>query len=208
MHDRARDRRVELTAPLTVPGPPASAAAVRGPLRNAFQALDDRGIAWALLRGVEALGDRSADVDVLVDAAAMAEIDAVLRAAGFARIPASGHGSHRFYVSYDPSEDRWIDLDVVTDVAFGTRVLSIAMPHDVVVPADRATVAYESSSIVPPEGVWGHSSILRSEPARAAAYGFLRDGPAACREPWDRVGPWVGRAVSALWGVGARALGR
>jgi thymidylate kinase len=121
MHDRARDRRAELTAPLTVPGPPASAAAVRGPLRNAFQALDDRGIAWALLRGVEALGDRSADVDVLVDAAAMAEIDAVLRAAGFARIPASGHGSHRFYVSYDPSEDRWIDLDVVTDVAFGTR---------------------------------------------------------------------------------------
>jgi len=121
MHDLARDRTAELTAPLTVPGPTAGGVAVHSPPRNAFQALDDRGIAWALLRGAEALDERSADVDMLVDAVATAEIDAVLRTAGFARIPAPGHGSHRFYVSYDPSEDRWIDLDIVTDVAFGTR---------------------------------------------------------------------------------------
>ena len=94
------------------------------------------------------------------------------------------------------------------DVAFGTRVLSLAMPHDLVVPVDRAALAYESNSVVAPEGLWGHSSILRSERARAMAYEFLRDGPGACRGPWDRVGPWIGRAVSTMWGIGARVLGR
>lgn len=104
-----------------VTGPPGGGGAVGGVLTSAFRALDERGIAWALLRGARALGDVSGDVDVLVDAAATAEIDAVLRAAGFARIRAPGHGSHRFYVFYDASQDRWIELDIVTDVAFGTR---------------------------------------------------------------------------------------
>ena len=104
-----------------VAGPPAGGGAVSGVLTNAFEALDQRGIAWALLRGARALGELAADVDLLVDAAAAAEIDGVLLAAGFARIRAPGHGSHRFYVSYDASQDRWIELDIVTVVAFGTR---------------------------------------------------------------------------------------
>jgi thymidylate kinase len=90
-------------------------------LRNAFQALDERGIAWAMLRGTGTLGELSGDVDVLVEAPAKAELDAALAAAGFARVPAPGHGSHSFYVSYDASQDRWIELDIVTDVAFGIR---------------------------------------------------------------------------------------
>jgi thymidylate kinase len=105
----------------TVAGPPAGGGAVSGVLTTAFQALDERGIAWALLRGARALGEPSGDVDVLVDAAATAEIDALLLAAGLTRIRAPGHGSHRFYVSYDASQDRWIELDIVTDVAFGAR---------------------------------------------------------------------------------------
>jgi thymidylate kinase len=105
----------------TVAGPPEGGRAVGGVLTDAFLALDEHEIAWALLRGVWALGEPSGDVDMLVDAAATAEIDAVLVAAGFARIRAPGHGSHRFFVSYDAAQDRWIELDIVTDVAFGTR---------------------------------------------------------------------------------------
>jgi thymidylate kinase len=102
-------------------GQPVAGAAGSRVLSNAFVALDELGIAWALLRGTGVPGELSGDVDVLVDAAATAELDAALGAAGFARVPAPGHGSHRFYVSYDASQDRWIELDIVTDVAFGTR---------------------------------------------------------------------------------------
>jgi thymidylate kinase len=109
------------SAPSSTVAGPAGGGAVGGVLANALQALDQRGIAWALLRGARALGELSGDVDLLVDAAAATEIDGVLLPAGFARIRAPGHGSHRFYVSYDASQDRWIELDIVADVAFGTR---------------------------------------------------------------------------------------
>jgi thymidylate kinase len=89
-------------------------------LRAGFAALDERAVAWVLLRGVGELRAPSGDVDLLVDAAAP-QLDAVLLAAGFARLGARGHGSHQFYVAYDAGGDRWIKLDVVTDVAFGAR---------------------------------------------------------------------------------------
>jgi thymidylate kinase len=37
----------------------------------------------------------------------------------FAAVPAWGFGSHAFFVRYDASSDRWIKLDVVTELAFG-----------------------------------------------------------------------------------------
>ena len=38
---------------------------------------------------------------------------------GFARLPAWGFASHRFYLGYDASTDVWLKLDVVTELAFG-----------------------------------------------------------------------------------------
>jgi thymidylate kinase len=87
-------------------------------VRAAFEALDGAGAGWALLRGLDDLASPDGDVDVLVDPCA-AGLDAILARAGFARLPALGHGSHRFYVAYDPDEDAWLTIDVVTDVAFG-----------------------------------------------------------------------------------------
>jgi thymidylate kinase len=56
---------------------------------------------WSL----EGLGEVLGEADVL--------------AAGYLRVPARGHGTHRFYRAYDAEHDAWIELDVAAEVAFG-----------------------------------------------------------------------------------------
>ena len=40
-------------------------------------------------------------------------------AVGFVRLPSQGYGSHLFLISYEYDSDRWLKLDVVTELAFG-----------------------------------------------------------------------------------------
>jgi thymidylate kinase len=88
-------------------------------VRSAFEALDVSGVEWALLRGFDRLAAGGGDIDLLADPSAAERLDALLASAEFTRLPARGHGSHRFYVSYDAQDDVWPHLDVVTEVAFG-----------------------------------------------------------------------------------------
>lgn len=81
------------------------------------------------------------------------------------------------------------------DVAFGTRVLALAMPHDVVVPADRAVYAGKQNRILSPAGLNGHDSVVASAESRSLAYAFLRGAPESCRGGWDEWGPVLGRAI-------------
>jgi hypothetical protein len=96
-----------------------------------------------------------------------------------------------------PSSDliEWLATE---DVLYGTRALALAMPHDAVVPADRAQLAEETNRVVAPEGVNAHAAIVRSSQARAIAHSFLRDAAPSCPTQWDHVGPWAGRAISWL----------
>jgi thymidylate kinase len=96
----------------------AAGPAVHPRVRAAFAALDAAGLRWALLRGLEELGAPEGDVDILVEPAA-GDLNGVLAGAGFVRLPARGHGSHGFYAAYEASNDAWVLVDVVTDVAFG-----------------------------------------------------------------------------------------
>ena len=82
------------------------------------------------------------------------------------------------------------------DVAYGTRVLTLGIPNDVVVPADRTEIEGESHRLVAPKGLNGHSAIVASPEARGLAYDFLRGGAPACRTTWDGWGPTAGRVVS------------
>lgn len=59
------------------------------------------------------------DVDLLVDRESVADAHSLLHSLGFMRVPTLGRGTHRFYLAYDPSEDQWIKLDVVTELSFG-----------------------------------------------------------------------------------------
>jgi thymidylate kinase len=84
-----------------------------------FRALDEAGVRWCLLRGAEDLARPVGDIDLLV---APQDVDSLARAIaplGFARLPAWGFASHRFYLGYDPGTDVWLKLDVVTELAFG-----------------------------------------------------------------------------------------
>jgi len=86
------------------------------------------------------------------------------------------------------------------DIVYGTRALALAMPNDVLVPADRALFANELSRVVSPEGLNGHTAIMRSAIARGIAHSFLSGAPESCRQFWDTWGPRLGGAIG--WAEG------
>src|SRR5215216_6621263 len=94
----AEDERPRLSGALPEEG--TGRDGVHWALRRVLDPLDARGIAWALLRGVEELRETARDVDLLVDHAAEAAVGEIVRSAGFAPMPARGHGSHRFFILY------------------------------------------------------------------------------------------------------------
>jgi hypothetical protein len=81
------------------------------------------------------------------------------------------------------------------DIVYGTRALSLAMPHDVVVPADRTHLEGEQNRILGPQGLNAHEALLSSDAARGVAHAFLRDAVLPCPTGWDRWGPVVGKVV-------------
>lgn len=81
------------------------------------------------------------------------------------------------------------------DVAFGTRVLSLAAPIDVAVPAHRARLEHEQNLTLPPAGGFAHGRIVESERAASVAHDFLRDAAPSCPGGWDRWGPRLGRVI-------------
>ncbi len=88
-------------------------------LGRAFAALDEANVRWALLRGEEAVAAPDGDVDLLIEAARLAQAEAALRTTGFVRIPTFGRASHRFHLGFAAEDERWIKLDVVTALDFG-----------------------------------------------------------------------------------------
>ncbi len=107
------------TPPATQAGEPTVPDGVPALIEAAFDALDRAGVPWTLLRGERELAADGGDVDVLVAASARPAAERALLAAGFVPLPSWGRGSHRFHHAYDPDTDRWVKLDVVTELAFG-----------------------------------------------------------------------------------------
>lgn len=95
----------------------ASATSVDPLLERALAALDDSGVAWCVLRGEDQLERPPHDVDLLVAPEGIRAAAAALADAGFAPLPLRSR--HRLFAAYDPAEDRWLVLDVVTELAYG-----------------------------------------------------------------------------------------
>jgi thymidylate kinase len=100
-------------------GTVASSRDIHPVLRATFAALDSAGIEWALLRGSDDLAAPDGDVDLIVHPAQTRRLSTALMAAGFARMPSWGYGSHTFFVAYDEATDHFLKLDVVSELAFG-----------------------------------------------------------------------------------------
>ena len=83
------------------------------------------------------------------------------------------------------------------DVPYGTRVLSLAIPNDLIVPADRADAGGDVHRVVPPQTIaGGHGAVVTSPVTRRYVYDFLRGAPAPCPTAWDGWGPTIGRGLS------------
>lgn len=104
---------------LTRPDAMEQAPAIEPNVTAAMHALEGSGLPWLLLRGEDDLARPAGDVDILVAGELLPVLDGLLEAAGFRRVLAPGHGSHRFYFCYSATEDFWVKLDIVSDVAFG-----------------------------------------------------------------------------------------
>ena len=103
----------------------------------------------------------------------------------------------RVIAQLSPSSE-FVGLLAQEDVAFGTRVLSLAVPDDLAVPAHRARLAGEQSLTLPPAGGFAHSTIVESPRAAAVAHDFLRDAAPSCPGWWDTWGPRLGRVVELV----------
>jgi thymidylate kinase len=110
-----------MTTPRTT-GPQSVPAPLPPLLRAAFDAFDRAGTSWVLLRDSAAPASTSGDEDILIDPAAAGALDELLSGLGYRRLPAAGQGTHRFYLGYDAGHDRFVTLDIVTEVAFGRRL--------------------------------------------------------------------------------------
>jgi len=88
-------------------------------LGGVYAGLDGAAVRWCLLRGGAdgMLPDR--DVDLLVARADLPRAVAVLRACGTVPLASSGRGSHRFFLGFDPGMGSFVELDVVSELAFG-----------------------------------------------------------------------------------------
>jgi hypothetical protein len=88
---------------------------------QSFDALQDAGVSWCLLRGERRLASPPHDVDILVSHADLRRATEALAGVGFAAVPTWARGSHRFFVRYEAGAGGWLQIDAVTELAYGPQ---------------------------------------------------------------------------------------
>ncbi len=88
---------------------------------QSFDALHDAGVRWCLLRGERRLASPPHDVDILVSQADLLRATEALGSVGFAAVPTWARGSHRFFVEYEADAGGWLQIDAVTELAYGPQ---------------------------------------------------------------------------------------
>jgi thymidylate kinase len=91
---------------------------------TALAALDAAGVEYALRNGRITVDDPSADVDVLIRPASVADTHRALTTTGWSWLRAPGHTGHRFYLQ-EADDLTWVKLDVVTKLRYGSEVVPI-----------------------------------------------------------------------------------
>lgn len=94
-------------------------AALHPELARVFDRFAQAGLRWCLVRGEDELGAPDRDVDLLIAPADAARAGRLLATLGFRQLPTAGRGSHALFIGYDAPGDRWLTLDLVTELAYG-----------------------------------------------------------------------------------------
>ena len=150
-------------------------AAVHPVAARAFAALDAAGVRWLLLRGERTLAAPPHDLDLLVDPRDATRLPTVLAPLGFAPLPTWARASHRFYVAYDEELADWMQLDVVTELAYGPHYAVRLATADAALAERRRTGTLWT--LAPGDGFWTlllHCVLDRGSISRAQA-GRLRE---------------------------------
>jgi hypothetical protein len=119
---------------------------------RAFAALDRAGVRWLLLRGERKLAAPPHDLDLLVDPGDAPRLAGVLAPLGFAPVPTWARASHRFFVAWDEALGEWLQLDVVTELAYGPHYAVALAPAGDALAARRRTGAVWT--LAPGDGFW------------------------------------------------------
>ncbi|HET9223147.1 MAG TPA: hypothetical protein VFO07_11610, partial [Roseiflexaceae bacterium] len=93
-------------------------------LAMVFEELDQSQITYCVLRGHDELlsGLIDGDVDLLVAAEQHGRLRRALEQLGFVALSRWGQAPHHFFIGYDDAGDRWLKLDVMTELAYGRPV--------------------------------------------------------------------------------------
>ena len=95
-------------------------------LRGVYQCFEQEDIQYCLLRDgqtPDATPDATSDeIDLLVHEVQLAKCAGLLIQLGFLPLPSFGYAPHHFFVTYERENDRWLKLDIVTRVAYGSPV--------------------------------------------------------------------------------------
>lgn len=167
-------------------------------LRALFELLNDAGLDWLLLRGEDDLSEPDGDVDLLVRTDGRSAFEALARAAGFRRIFAPGHGSHRFYFALDSETGRWLKLDVVAEMAFGPhQELRTPLADGCLIRRVRYGVLWLPAG---PDQSWLLLAHLVLDKGRIAESRSSQARAAAAVAPWDAAVP---QYLDATLGAGA-----
>jgi len=110
--------------------PAAPATAAHGLARGVLAGLDEAGVRWCLLRGGSAALIAPGDLDLLVAPADLARAVAVMTAHGLIRLAGHGRGSHRFFLGLDGATGSWVEIDLVTELAYGRHLEVRALAAD------------------------------------------------------------------------------
>jgi thymidylate kinase len=93
-------------------------------LAAVFEELDRSQISYCVLRGHADLlaGAIDGDVDLLVANEQLDRMRRALGRLGFVALARWGQAPHHFFIGYDDASDRWLKLDVMTELAYGRPV--------------------------------------------------------------------------------------
>lgn len=87
------------------------------------------------------------------------------------------------------------------DVLYGTRVLTLTMPYDFIVPVDHSRWPGQLNRVVPGSPGFHHRMVVESRVARGLARSFLRDAAEPCRSDYDDLGLAWGSLITSASGA-------
>jgi hypothetical protein len=108
-----------------------------------LDALGAADVDWCLLRGGPdgAISACGGDVDLLVAPRDLQSVEQLLDGLGFVRLRSWGYAPHRFFIGYDELSDRWLKLDIVDRITFGSPVHTLDTDLGPLVLARRRLIA-------------------------------------------------------------------